>query len=1081
MNDRLRQQRDMLALGGFTIDLLQGELLDAAGHRVALRRQSLSVLLELARQPGRVLTRQALAALVWKDTVVTDDSLVQCIVEIRRALGPVAGAALKTVPRRGYVLEVDAAALVTSAQASAPVSAHAPSSNPSAPLGVLSGLAEAAAALPHLEPHALPFVGREAEVARLTHMAGGAGTSHNRLWLISGEPGIGKSRLIDEAAAAAATVRGASVVALKCHEIESSIAYGALSQLIERLVAAADDAALRPLDATSRAELAALAPWCSERLAPLAPLDTAEAHLRQARLRAALVHLCELVSAGHSVIICIDDAHWLDEASAVALFAVLAAEARHTCTFWATLREDEVARNPNAMRLVAALEELPGTQRLPLQRLAPEHIEHIVRALHPLRLAGTSGAASDETRVGQLVERLVRESAGNPFYLRELLHAALPGVQGLPPSAEAPAAGDGSASPVLPRGILEAVLRRARHLPKPAVRLLEAGAVLEQSARFDVLCAVAKLERHAGLEALEVLMSTHWLVEERERARYPFAHDKLREAIYASLPAVQLRALHGRAAHALLDEAQHRTQAPEHAVVATHAHRAGFDALAFTQFALAGDAARRMFELRRADALYSQALGLDIGATEASAALERVALLEKRGAVRSMLGAAAGAETDLRIAIALVEAQGAPSLSDAASGATLVRLLIELGVMLQRHNRLEDAQGALRRALQIASAANDPGAIAAARCWLGDVEWMREHIRDARAHFEAVLSSPVAASPAAAPLLTKALFGLAQCAGMDARPGLADKLLDQALARAQAPAERFFQCAWGVLKGWVRVGGHGMDEPQEALGHFERCLSLARESDLFWYAAPCEIGIGVVHATLGLCDTALEYLEPVLKLPADAHNGRWRLAAGVWLAWCHLERREPAAALAAARQAQRALGEFGSFMFAAMLPALVTMALVRLGRGAECEDPLALVEQARRDELGYVLVAALESRVEWLLAQGEAEQALACAEELRHEAAERGLPRAMTSAVYWRARALVVAAGSGASDGRGANGALAAAPLTGSATDALPSAPSSPDASPEALRWTAPDTPPEAPRKPARLQPGDHRIRRASK
>jgi tetratricopeptide (TPR) repeat protein len=715
-----------------------------------------------------------------------------------------------------------------------------------------------------------------------------------------------------------------------------------------------------------------------------------------ARLRAALTTLCSAASAKQHLVLCIDDAHWLDEPTAVAAFTLAEAAASHAWTIWATMRQDEIARDPAAMRLVRALQELPHAHRLELERLPPQDVASIVEQVR----AGNQGAALD-------VEQLVRESAGNPFYLRELLHARRS------PYSRATAADAALAhQAVLPQGILEAVLHRARHLPAAALHLLEAAAVLEQPVPFDVLGAVAKQERHVALEALHLLLTTGWLAEDRERGRYPFVHDKLREAIYASLTAALCRTLHGRAARALLDDAARRRADPEHAVVATHAERSGHDVLAAEHYALAGDSARRLFELRRAEALYTQALDLGGRAGTGASPAAQLQWLEKRGAVRSMLGRAAEAEGDLRRAIAMARA-GSPGLAEdgdpAADPAAHLRLHIELGVMLQRHNRLEDAIGALRRALDLGIASGDDGAIAAARCWLGDVQWMREHNREARMHFESLRAADGHNNPAVVAWATKALFGLAQCAGMDARPALADALLDQALARAQAPAEQFFQCAWAVLKGWIRVGPHGMGEPAAALEYFERCLRQSAETQLFWYEVPCRIGIGVVHMMQRRHDTAIEHFDAVLSLPADMNNGRWQLAAAVWLTSCHLERGDAEAALATARRAERHLAEFGPFMFAAKLPALVTIALSRLGRANECEDPQHLVDHARREELGYVLAAALEARAEWLHARRDRPALLDCAEELRREGQARGLPQVRSLGAFWRAKAMPIA------------------------------------------------------------------------
>ncbi len=391
MNDRVQSERGAVELGGFTIDLRRADLFDAAGRRVPLRRQALAVLLELAQNPGLVLSHDALVKAVWKDVFVTDDSLVQCIVEIRRALGAPAAAAVRTVPRRGYVLELDAQARAP------PPAAPAPPAPPAVPAS--SGLPQAVS---HVQPYGLPFVGRDAELNALVngfHPRGASGC----LVLISGEPGIGKSRLVQEAARVASG-QGAATLALKCHEIEAATTYGALSQLIDRLVALADADALQSLDDVSRAELAALAPWCTARLEPMTQFAQTDASLRKARVRAALIALCAAAGHRQRLILAVDDAHWLDEASAVTLFAVAQAAPRHGYAIWATLRPDEIARSPIALQLVQELQDLPHTRQLQLARLTPENVASNVAQLG-------AHATGDPAQV----DWLVRQSAGNPF------------------------------------------------------------------------------------------------------------------------------------------------------------------------------------------------------------------------------------------------------------------------------------------------------------------------------------------------------------------------------------------------------------------------------------------------------------------------------------------------------------------------------------------------------------------------------------------------------------------------------------------------------------------------------------------
>lgn len=98
-----------LRLNGYTLNLDQAQLFDLHGQAVELRPQALAVLLELGRRPGELVTKLDLGARVWPGVSVTDDSLVQCVVEIRRALGDSRQQVVRTMPRRGYLLIVDAA------------------------------------------------------------------------------------------------------------------------------------------------------------------------------------------------------------------------------------------------------------------------------------------------------------------------------------------------------------------------------------------------------------------------------------------------------------------------------------------------------------------------------------------------------------------------------------------------------------------------------------------------------------------------------------------------------------------------------------------------------------------------------------------------------------------------------------------------------------------------------------------------------------------------------------------------------------------------------------------------------------
>jgi adenylate cyclase len=111
---------ETLRFANVTLDLRRASLRDETGAEVALRPKSVDLLLALAREPGRVLSRDELLDAVWPNVTVTEGSITQCVREIRRAIGDPEGRILRTVMKRGYCLEV-------------PVGAVSPQPEPAAP------------------------------------------------------------------------------------------------------------------------------------------------------------------------------------------------------------------------------------------------------------------------------------------------------------------------------------------------------------------------------------------------------------------------------------------------------------------------------------------------------------------------------------------------------------------------------------------------------------------------------------------------------------------------------------------------------------------------------------------------------------------------------------------------------------------------------------------------------------------------------------------------------------------------------------------------------------------------------------
>ncbi|HEX2543120.1 MAG TPA: winged helix-turn-helix domain-containing protein [Caldimonas sp.] len=107
---------------GFELDLRRGELLRSGGAPVPLRPKAEALLRLLLAEPGRLFSRDELIGSIWPATVVTDDSLVQCVGELRAALGDHSQHLIRTVPRRGYRLEAVVAPVFARPEPEAPAS-----------------------------------------------------------------------------------------------------------------------------------------------------------------------------------------------------------------------------------------------------------------------------------------------------------------------------------------------------------------------------------------------------------------------------------------------------------------------------------------------------------------------------------------------------------------------------------------------------------------------------------------------------------------------------------------------------------------------------------------------------------------------------------------------------------------------------------------------------------------------------------------------------------------------------------------------------------------------------------------------
>lgn len=390
-------------------------------------------------------------------------------------------------------------------------------------------------------PSQVPFVGRQHERHLLERLLETVGHGPSVL-LVSGEPGMGKTRLLEELARLARE-RGGLALAGRAFEAELVRPYGAFIDALRSGLAPAPGGAAPTKDrlpepfngqVSDRTRLydgvlELLAGWARER----APL-----------------------------VLVLDDLHWLDEASAGLFHYLARALGTSPVLLAASARKGELGDNPAALRLVRALGREGLLRGVDLGPLDDEDVRALLSAACP---AGN-------------LEHLVSEAGGSPLFALE--------------SARAVQAGSEESSGSLARIMAE----RLGRLQGSERSLLSWAGALGRSFDVDILARVTGLpatELLTGLERLE----HHGVLRSRDSG-YDFAHDLLRHAAYRQLSSPRQRLVHAQIARALWSAPD-----PEGALagdVAHHAALAGDVTLAARACVRAARRCLRMFASREA-------------------------------------------------------------------------------------------------------------------------------------------------------------------------------------------------------------------------------------------------------------------------------------------------------------------------------------------------------------------------------------------------------------------------------------------------------------------------------------------------
>jgi tetratricopeptide (TPR) repeat protein len=380
------------------------------------------------------------------------------------------------------------------------------------------------------------MVGRRRELKRLQEMWRAAGVGRGGMALISGEPGVGKTRLAREMTAAA-QLDGALVLAGGCYENEATTPYLPFLEAFRRFVRERADEALSEALGDTAAEIARLAPEIESRLGPFPDRPTLTPQEERLRLFDHIARFLRRLAGQRGLLFFFDDLQWADHGSLALLHYLLRQLGSERILFLGTYREVELDRAHALSKTLVDWNRERLAERVRLDRLNLEDTERMVGTL-----------LGQERIAGEFVESLYAETEGNPFFVEEIVKALI--AEGDLVHEKTAWQRRTTGEFVLPQSVKAAIGSRIERVSEPCAAVLHTAAVLGKTFEFAELHSVAGRGEDELLDALDEAVSAQLLAAGRGES-FAFTHDKIREVLYDELNPIRRRRLHAKIAAGL--------------------------------------------------------------------------------------------------------------------------------------------------------------------------------------------------------------------------------------------------------------------------------------------------------------------------------------------------------------------------------------------------------------------------------------------------------------------------------------------------------------------------------------------------